>query len=696
MELKALENIQHSKFLFKAIRSVICKDADFPFSLHLQQQMATTQNKGIKQVPKSKSYPWMKWAILAVICIVTFVSFRYTLDNLLTNWDDDVYVTHDKYIESFSRENLKAMLTEDITKNNYHPLTMLSLAMNYHFSQLEPHSYYLTNVLIHIANVILVFLLAMGLCKRLKFKDDRTLFIAAFCAILFGVHPMHVESVSWLAERKDVLYAFFYFLGLLSYLKYFDKNKTKWYLLTILCFLLSCLSKPMAVVFPGSLLAIDILLKRKWQWKVITDKIPFILIALLCGGYAVYRQNATGAIASFNALKFSERVMFASYGFVMYIYKLFNPTFLSTFYPYPAHYLDGSYKWIFYWAPFISVLIIAIPLFLTWKYNRKYFSVVAFGLGYFIANVIFILQFISCGTAIMADRYCYVAYFGLFFMLLYFISEISDKVPASKYTIIGVLSLISVELSYLCYERTKVWHNSETLYKDAIRKFPYQAWLSYKWLGNYYMDSARYNEAEKCFRVLTLTRAADPTDYDYLGTIMKYRNQYVKAMGAYDTSLHMGGNIYRTLLDRSTCFYDMGDSASALRDFVAAARLNPEAEKNYSDEGQREVQEGYFPDALARYSILLKFRPTNPYYYFFRGVSNYDLHKLKDAEVDFKQVLSFNNRVVSDPAAYNLSVVCDSLNEDSDAVKYALISEQLGHVLSPDYINNLRKKRRGK
>ncbi len=633
-----------------------------------------------------------KWGMLALICIITFISFRDTLNNQITNWDDDVYVTNDQYIKAFTKENVKAMLTEDITKNNYHPVTMLSLAVNYHFAKLQPKTYYLTNILIHIANVILVFLLALGLCKRLKFKEERSLIIAGFCALWFGIHPMHVESVSWLAERKDVLYAFFYFLGLLTYLKYLDESKAKWYLLTIVCFILSCLSKPMAVVFPGAILAIDILLKRKWRWKVITDKIPFIIIALLCGGYAIYRQNATGAIASFNVFSLGTRIDFALYGFVMYIVKLFNPTNLSTLYPYPAHYLDGSYPWIYNWSPVLTILIVSIPLLITWIFKREYFRYVAFGYGYFIANVIFILQFISVGTAIMADRYCYVAYFGLFFMLLFFISEIIEKVPATKIAVIGVLSLVSVELSYLCYERTKVWHNSETLYKDAIGKYPYIAWLSYKWLGNYYRDSARYDDAEKCYRMLTLTHAADPGVYDNLGNVLKFKGQYLQALGAYDTSLQMGGNVYRTLLDRSSCRADIGDTNGAIRDFAGAAALSTDAEKNYSEAGFTEVQQKQYPDAIGRYNVLLRLSPNNPYYYFYRGVSMFGLDSMRQSVKDFKAALLFNNPEVSVVAAYNLSVACDSLKNDSDAVRYALIAQKYGYQLASDYLDKLKNK----
>src|ERR1035437_7412099 len=267
-----------------------------------------------------------KMLILGAICVLTFVCFRYTLHNQFTNWDDDFYVTNDPYITAFTPHNLKVIFTEDITKNNYHPLCMLSLAINYHFSKLNPAAYYLTNVLIHIANVILVFFLMLGLCALLKMDEKGKLFVASFGALWFGIHPMHVESVAWIAERKDVLYAFFYLIGLLCYLKFLSTNKTAWYWATFFVFIASCLSKPMAVVFPMSLLCIDILAQRKLSQKLVTEKILFFLFSLIIGAMAFYTQNKTGAIASFGMLTIWERIMYASYGFDMYVSKIFNPT----------------------------------------------------------------------------------------------------------------------------------------------------------------------------------------------------------------------------------------------------------------------------------------------------------------------------------------------------------------------------------
>ena len=356
--------------------------------------------------------------ILCAICVVTFICFQYTMQNQFTNWDDDFYVTNDPYIKAFTKENLKTIFTEDITKNNYHPLCMLSLAVNYHFSKLNPQSYYLTNILIHIANVVLVYFLLLIFCTRLKVDETGKVFIAGFAALWFGIHPMHVESVAWIAERKDVLYAFFYFAAMLCYMQYIkgEGRKWLWYSATYLLFVFSCLSKPMAVVFPFSLLCVDLLMGRLWTKKIaepapatpkkglaktpvaeapaavqmhpsfwhtlISEKVIFFLTSLVCGSMAFYTQNKTGAIASFGTLTVMERLMYAAYGYIMYISKLFNPSYLSTFYPYPFRYTSGYLHSIFYMAPFIAIFSIAAPLWYTWKKKREYFPVVAFGICY--------------------------------------------------------------------------------------------------------------------------------------------------------------------------------------------------------------------------------------------------------------------------------------------------------------------------
>jgi len=568
----------------------------------------------MEQVLKYRNY-----IIIAALSIVTFVCFKYTINNQFTCWDDDYYVTNDPYIKALTADNLKVIFTTDITKNNFHPFCMFSLALNYYFSQMNPQGYYLTNIIIHIINTILVFFLILMLCRRLKIKDDTAFFIATLSAFWFGPHPMRVESVSWIAERKDVLYAFFYFLALMAWMKYTEgnKDKWKWYGGAILLFIASCLSKPMAVVLPFSLLAFDFLLKRRWTKEVLTDKIAFCIISLVFGGFAVYTQNKAGAIADFGKLTVPERIMYGTYGFDMYMYKFFSPTYLSTFYPYPYRYITGFLPAIYYAAPFLAlgipiVGIVAANYVYKWLNNKKdepfqtkknrkkeesaapsstekvagllpfnpeqynlYTRVAVFGFGYLAGNLVFVLQFISVGAAIMADRYSYVAYVGFIFMVIYFINEVIQRLPGLKLAFYAILLMITGWFAYLCYERTYVWHDSETLLSDAIEKYPMRALLSYKWLGNFYLDKGELDKAMENYGVLTMLHAADAKVWDNVGNIYIRKRDFQKAIDAFNQSLGVQNNVYKTYLDRALAYTQLGDSVDANRDLAIAYQLNP-------------------------------------------------------------------------------------------------------------------------
>ena len=282
----------------------------------------------------------LKYALLCFTAIVTFLCYSRTLHNTFTNWDDDVYLTDNPYVKSLTPANVKMLLLHNITNNYYHPITMLSLAANYHFSKMEPMGYYLTNVIMHVLNACLVFLLIIILLAGMEEKGYGTIngkeWLAAVGALLYGVHPMHVESVAWLAERKDLLYAFFYFLGLMAYVKYVKEQGIKWMICVVVFYLLSLLSKPQAIVFPLSLLAFDVLLKRKIDFKVFSEKLPIFIVSLGAAILTYKAQMSSGAVNAYMPFTLFQRALVPFYGFVMYIVKAFLPANLCAFYPYPA------------------------------------------------------------------------------------------------------------------------------------------------------------------------------------------------------------------------------------------------------------------------------------------------------------------------------------------------------------------------
>src|SRR5258705_6432494 len=225
-----------------------------------------TSNVPKKKLKEKRDYSLLPWFFL--VAVLTAVCLWPMLKNEFTNWDDEFYIINNPLLRG---PDWKGIFSQQVL-GNYHPLTIISYAFNYAISGLDPFSYLLVNYLFHIVNTILVFYFIWNISGKNKF-------IAAFVALIFGIHPMHVESVAWVAERKDVLYTFFFLLSLIQYYKYLnsDFRNKKWYSflfakkywLTFLFFLLSLLSKPAAIIVPLVLLLLDYWKGRSITWKVI-------------------------------------------------------------------------------------------------------------------------------------------------------------------------------------------------------------------------------------------------------------------------------------------------------------------------------------------------------------------------------------------------------------------------------------------
>jgi tetratricopeptide (TPR) repeat protein len=651
---------------------------------------------------------YLKWILVLCVAIATFVTYRYTLHNEFTNWDDGLYVETNPYIKNLTPQNLKMILFHNITNNYYHPITMLSIAWNYHSAKMEPHAYYLTNVAIHTLNACVMFFLILFLLEAMTErgygKIEGKPWLAALGALMYGVHPMHVESVAWLAERKDVLYAFFYFLGLIAYLRYVNKekknldnpesynaslfNSLKWFAPVVLCYLCSLMSKPLAVVFPFSLFAMDVLLKRNNIRKILIEKAPFFLVSLGGGIWAWHAQKASGAVASFHTFSIIERTMFASYGFVMYIAKSFVPIHLCSYYPYPATDKGGMLPTIFYLAPFISVIIMALPLFLAYKASKNFLRIVIFGLGFFFFNVVFVLQFISSGPAIMADRYSYVAYFGIFFLVIYFASLIMEKSAAYRTPIFAILSAFTIYLAFLCYDRTMIWHSTETLWKDVIAKYPFQVETSYKNLGNFYAEKGQYDSAYTNYKILADMNSKDAGVYSNIGNIYGLRKDFPKSLAAYSQALKLDSNNFDSYLDRAITYSIMQDYPNAFKDYDRAYKMNPNSEKLLENRGYTYMTDKQYDKSIADYSQLLQIDPDKPAIFFNRGIAEFNKGDNEATLQDFLHTLRGDPQ--NKDCLYDVALVYERLKDYKNALDYALKAKQAGFAVQDEYIEKLK------
>jgi len=447
------------------------------------------QQKGFGK--NSKDFPDKKrqWLALAVLAVVTFAVFYPSLECEFTNWDDGTYVTENPMIWKLNGETVKNIFINPNKKDsdpwymyfspvslNYHPLTMLSLALDYTFDKLNPYYYHLNNVLLHILNVILVFIFMQQFvrgCNGRTSSDFRPdpFYVALIVSALFAIHPMRVESVTWVAERKDVLYVFFFFLSLIFYLRHLDSRKTSWMIGCFVFFICSCLSKGMGVVLPVVLVLMDWFYGEaktiRQLFNNVVKKVPFFL-ASIAFGLIAYEIQSQGAIAAMETFSLFQRLTFGCYGFIMYIYKFFLPVNLSAFYPYPFTDAYGNIPVIYYASPFIVLFIALAVVYLLWK-NFETGKILVFGFSFYFITVALVLQFLSVGSVIMADRYSYLSYVGLFFMVGYFFEYARKKFsfPVSMLFAGGLIASAAI-FSYLTYERTKVWTNAETLWTDAL------------------------------------------------------------------------------------------------------------------------------------------------------------------------------------------------------------------------------------
>jgi Flp pilus assembly protein TadD len=597
---------------------------------------------------------------VAGIVAVTFIALQASLNNQFTNWDDPGYVVNQPVIKNFSGSGIREIFSTSIM-GNYHPLTMLTLAFDYAKDALDPNSYHVSSLLFHLATTILVFCFVQLLTKKRL--------AAIISAVLFGLHPMHVESVAWVAGRKDVVYGMFYMASCIFYVYYLRAQGSKklgWYAGVLIMFLCSLLSKPVAVILPVTLILIDFFEGRLFNnngyaqapvldlkainFKTLLDKIPLFLISVGFGWRSILDQKEFGALGTQGEkFNFIERIGLGSYALVTYLWKAIAPVKLLCFYPYPLK-ENGSLPVSYYIYPVIAIIVLGGVFWLARKSKA-----VLFGALFFLMNIALLLQFIPVGGAIIADRYSYIPYLGLFFMLGWVISEWYDA-PAKKQLGqlgIGVVAVYCIVLGYLSNERCKVWYDGMSLWRDEIEIEPVRAPNGYNNLGFLYFSKFNnsVNPAErKIFydsSYFLLSRAIQlqtsfVNPYISIGELLRSNNQFEESKGYYYKALKldssdMAANAY---LGLAIVYSITQKFDSAYFCFVSTLRLkpyNPEAHSNY---GNFLDMTGKADSAIVQYGIAIQQNPDIVQPYLNRARALQRKQRCDMAFADFEKALA--------------------------------------------------------
>ncbi len=513
-----------------------------------------------RQKLKSTPSPQFWWLSVGVILLLTFVAFIPSLQNGFVNYDDTVYVYQNPHIQSLSGKNLHRILTKPMA-HNYHPFTMLSLAVNYHFSELNPFGYHFTNLMLHLANVFWVFWLVFWLTgKRIE--------MSVIVSLLFGIHPMHVESVAWIAERKDVLYAFFFLPALIAYIRYIKTRKWAFFAVSLLLFILSLFSKPAAIVLPVLLFLLDFWFRRTLKLKTIVEKIPFFALALLFSYLTLKAQSAEGAVVSLNVYTPFTRFMAACYGFSMYIIKMIVPHQLTVHYPYPL--LNNGFPTFYYIFPLLSAAIGVFTL-----YSLRFTRTIFFGMAFYLINLILVLQLVTVGGTIMSERYTYIPYIGLFFIIGWAYLKLAAKWKNYRMIFTTFLAVYMLLMGIFTWNRCQVWKDSMTLWTDSIQKMPNV--IAYNNRGELYFEAKEYDLALKDVDAAIVLNSSYMQSYKNRGLLYSVTNQFDEAIQNYSIYLNntkSRKNRHPVLNWRGIAQLNLNRFEKALKDFDEAIEID--------------------------------------------------------------------------------------------------------------------------
>jgi tetratricopeptide (TPR) repeat protein len=624
----------------------------------------------IDKLKESKTNQLIFAGLLIIILVLT--TYRGASKNGFVDWDDNEYVENNNLVKSHGETQYKDIFSTVISLN-YHPLTMLSMRLNNNSCKTCPNGisakpFIRGNITLHVLNSVLVLLLIFSL-------SGRNITVAFLVAAIFGVHPMHVESVAWVSERKDVLYSFFFLSGLLAYLKYLDKKKGKylWLVFSFILFVLSCLSKATAVVFPVVLILLNFWVLNRGGDKSIKSTLcemvspgklvlllPFFVVSLFFGIMTIRIQSGHNFLGMLKFVKDPNDVInivgpvstlqhfqLGSYGFFTYIIKFFLPVNLSPFYPYPSlqEFNHGSFSKDL-WMAFFALLLVAALTIWSLRKTKLYF----FSLGFYFITIVLVLQFMSVGTAVVAERYSYLPYIGLAFLPATLIANTSARIRNVLLIISGCFIIV---LMILSRQQIKVWFDSETLWSQAIARHP-NLELPRKARGKFYYmlssEAKNPNEKKKLeekamtdFTVAIKAGTKEADVYEGTGVILEGRGDLKNALVFLNKAISIDPKKGRTYYNRAMVLDGLGRKEDAIKDYSVALIYQTDLTiEILSNRAVLFMETEKFREAISDLDYLISEDGNNFMYYYNRAFAKLKLNDIEGAIADYRKVLQLN------------------------------------------------------
>lgn len=605
----------------------------------------------------------------SLVAVTTVALYLPALGNGFVVWDDDIFIVNNKHIRSLNRDFLTWALT-DMSLDFWRPLVWFSHAVDYAFWGLVPAGHHLTSILLHGVNTFLIIILLIRIlkissCNRYSegpseipslLSERDILITATITGLLFGIHPLHVESVAWVTTRTDLLYTLFYLLSIVSYIPFAEQAGARRaqgglfppltrYLLSLVLFVLSAASKPMAVTLPLVLLVLD------WQPlgrlsslrnlpRLVLEKLPFFAVSIAVSAVAVVGESALKSITPLDAVPLSLRLSVAVQSVLSYLGKLALPVHLMPFYPFPDSLSPLSPGNA---AAVLLVVGITVVFVIIARKRPVWLAVWAF----YLISLLPVLGLVKARGVAMADRYTYLSTVGVFILLglgaakLWRMAELS--VRRGRMFRISLLSAAGTVIIILCVMTQKqidLWKDSVRLWSSVIEREPNRVPLAYNNRGVAFREMGMRDRALEDY---TTAITLDPFDAKYYmnrGIIYGETGQLDKAMKDLNKAIDLNPASADAYTSRGLVLATTGRHDQALSDYEKAIALAPSSVDAYYNRGMLRERRGRNDEAIKDYSRAISLDPADHQALLRRGMVFSSRGDIKKAHDDYTAAVS--------------------------------------------------------
>jgi Tfp pilus assembly protein PilF len=545
------------------------------------------QSRPIQRIPG--------WAVPAGLILLVAALYAQTAGFEFVNFDDPLYVSRNIPVHlGITWAGIKAALSA-VVSANWLPVTLLTHMFDAQVYGLEAGMPHLENAALHAASAVLLFLLLR--------RATGAYWPSAFCATIFAAHPLHVESVAWISERKDVLSTFFMFLALYAYVLYAETGRLRDYLAMAAAFALGLMSKPMLVTFPFVLLLLDFWPLRRLSWpESVLEKIPLFGLSSISAVIAYRVQDQSGAVAAF--VPYDTRIAKSLLSYITYLRQTFWPVNLAVFYPYPLKILALT-------AGAALLILIAITTFtmLRWR-TRPYLAI---GWFWYLGTLVPVIGLVTIGLQSHADRYMYVPMVGLSMMVAWSAADIVERWPRSKVPVAVAGAIACVACAVLSFKQISYWNNSGTLYTHTIQVTG-ENWLAEANLAEYIMWlPGGIPDAIEHLQVSLRLRANNPWAENNMGLALERSDRCADAIPYFEGALRDRPTLVESANNLAMCLVQNNEFDRAVEMLRNAIRVSPAyPDVHFNLASALSQMPGREMEAVTEYETGLHLRPKDP------------------------------------------------------------------------------------